>query len=155
MNGSRSHKKFLVIGKTAKGADKKIKMSSQAQLVEKISKAFNESWDLINTRSGWHPAKAMFLRSPHLDKIEWKRRRTGGSGSNRKSSGIVYRVTATVPGPKEKVVALLRDVNNIASWNRTLQVGRWHVKEHKYGTEHSAHYNLGGTILENWKSLHF
>lgn len=93
---------------------------SNTEFIEKINKAYNEAWDLINTRSGWQPAKAMFLRSANLDKIEWRRRRTGGS--NRKSSGIVYRVTATLPSPKEKVVALLRDVNNIASWNRTLQV---------------------------------
>ena len=85
-----------------------------------IQKAFEDSWHLVNLRSGWSPARAMFFRSPHVDKIEWRRRRTGGS--HRKSSGIVYRVTATLPGPKEKVVALLRDVNNIASWNRTLQV---------------------------------
>ena len=41
-------------------------------------------------------------------------------------SGIVYRVTTNLPGWKEKrsrsVVGLLKDVNNMASWNRTLQV---------------------------------
>lgn len=110
---------------------------SNTEFIEKINKAYNEAWDLINTRSGWQPAKAMFLRSTNLDKIEWRRRRTGGS-SNRKSSGIVYRVTATLPSPKEKVVALLRDVNNIASWNRTLQVS---CQIHAYAFRSVATFN--------------
>ena len=97
--------------------------SSNAELNEKINKAFNEAWDLINTRSGWNPAKTSFLRSlTAVDRIEWRRKRTGGSGSNRRSSGMVYRVTATLPGSKDNVAAILRDVNNMASWNRTLQV---------------------------------
>ncbi len=40
------------------------------------------------------------------------------------TSGRVFRVTATMPGPVEKVAALIRDVNGHGTWNRTLQVDK-------------------------------
>ena len=105
------------------------KPENDENLKKKINKAFDTAWNLINTRSGWNLTTTSFLRSPTLDKLEWRRKRTsngvgsaGGGGGTRRSSGIVYRVTATLPGSKENVVALLKDVNNMASWNRTLQV---------------------------------
>jgi hypothetical protein len=94
--------------------------ASDSELKDKIWKAFDESWDLINTQSGWSPAKTTTLACDSVDKVEWRRRRTGGS--HRKSSGRVFRVTATLPGPPERVAALIRDVNSVAKWNRTLQV---------------------------------
>ena len=108
------------------------KPENDENLKKKINKAFDTAWNLINTRSGWNLTTTSFLRSPTLDKLEWRRKRTsngvgsagGGGGGTRRSSGIVYRVTATLPASKENVVALLKDVNNIASWNRTLQVSR-------------------------------
>ena len=102
------------------------KPENDENLKKKINKAFDTAWNLINTRSGWNLTTTSFLRSPTLDKLEWRRKRTsngvGSAGGGRRSSGIVYRVTATLPGSKENVVALLKDVNNMASWNRTLQV---------------------------------
>ncbi len=89
-----------------------------------VNKAYEESWRLINMNSGpetgWTSAKTATLACDHVDKVEYLRQRTGGS--HRKSSGKVFRVTATLPGPVEKVAALIRDVNSVASWNRTLQV---------------------------------
>ena len=55
-----------------------------------------------------------------MDKVEVRTQRTGGT--LRKSSGYVYRISATLPASLETVAAFLRDVNNMGSWNRTCQV---------------------------------
>ena len=92
--------------------------TSKPELKDSIHRAFDHGWKLINSQSGWRQANAYFWRSKALDKLEWRRRSRG----NRKTSGTIYRVTATVPGSIETVSALLRDVNSMASWNRVLQV---------------------------------
>ena len=70
----------------------------------------------------------------NIDKIEWrpssrrrwwKKRETEDLSclsNSAMTSGRVFRVTATMPGPVEKVAALIRDVNGHGTWNRTLQV---------------------------------
>ena len=55
-----------------------------------------------------------------MDKVEVRTQRTGGT--LRKSSGYVYRISATLPASLETVAAFLRDVNNMGSWNRTTHV---------------------------------
>ncbi len=85
---------------------------------------------------GWHTAKTTTLACDSVDKVEWRTRHQGFGAKRifrqfkhhpyRRSFSIIQvylrRITATLPASVEKVSALLRNVNNIASWNRTVQV---------------------------------
>ena len=87
-------------------------------LLKSESNEYSFSWKLVNSQKGWNEINAFFFkRNKSLDKLEWRRRSRG----NKKTSGTIYRVTATLPGTLETVSALLRDVNNMGSWNQVFQ----------------------------------